>query len=35
MPGLLSKLLPRDQSFFEMFIRQAENVFQGSVAMRL
>ena len=33
MPGLLSKLLPRDPSFFEMFNRQAENVYQASQAM--
>jgi predicted phosphate transport protein (TIGR00153 family) len=33
MPGLLSKLLPHDRSFFEMFNRQAENVYQASQAM--
>lgn len=33
MPGLLQKLLPRDQSFFQMFIQQSENVRAGAQAM--
>jgi len=33
MPGLLSKLLPREHAFFELFIAQAENVHQGAAAM--
>jgi predicted phosphate transport protein (TIGR00153 family) len=30
MPGLLSKILPRQDSFFEMFTALAENIHQGS-----
>ena len=33
MPGLLQKLLPRDESFFRMFVRQAENVQAGAQAL--
>ncbi|HEY4741006.1 MAG: DUF47 domain-containing protein [Candidatus Acidiferrales bacterium] len=33
MPGLLTRLLPREQSFFEMFVRQAENVNAGAQAL--
>jgi uncharacterized protein len=33
MPGFLQKLLPRDQSFFQMFTAQAENVKAGAQAM--
>lgn len=33
MPGFLQKLLPREQSFFQMFIEQAENVQAGAQAM--
>jgi uncharacterized protein len=33
MPGFLQKLLPRDQSFFQMFTDQAENVRAGAQAM--
>lgn len=33
MPGFLQKLLPREQSFFRMFIEQAENVQAGAQAM--
>jgi len=33
MPGLLSKLLPRDPTFFEMFLRQSENVQEAAQAM--
>jgi len=31
--GILRKILPREHSFFEMFIQQAENVEAGAVAM--
>jgi predicted phosphate transport protein (TIGR00153 family) len=30
MPGLLSKLLPREQSFFDMFVEMAENIHDGA-----
>lgn len=33
MPGLLSKILPHEKSFFQMFTRQAENVHSGALAM--
>jgi hypothetical protein len=33
MPGLLTKILPREKSFFEMFNRQAENVYAGAQAL--
>ena len=33
MPGLLSKILPREDSFFHMFVEQAENVHAGSLAL--
>lgn len=33
MPGLLSKILPRETSFFDMFVQLAENVHEGSRAM--
>ncbi len=33
MPGLLSRVLPREDSFFALFIRQAENVFAGAQAL--
>ena len=33
MPGILSKLLPRETSFFQMFTQQAENVYAGAVAL--
>jgi hypothetical protein len=33
MPGLLTRLLPREQSFFEMFVRQAENVNAAAQAL--
>lgn len=32
-PGLLRKILPRETSFFQMFIQQAENVEAGAIAM--
>jgi len=33
MPGLLGRILPREKSFFDMFIQQAENVRDGAQAM--
>ncbi len=30
MPGLLSKLLPREQSFFDKFVEMAENIHDGA-----
>lgn len=33
MPGLLQKILPRERSFFQAFIEQAENVRAGAQAM--
>lgn len=33
MAGLLQKLLPRDRSFFSMFVEQAENVQAGAQAL--
>lgn len=33
MPGFLQKILPREQSFFQMFTEQAENVQAGAQAM--
>ncbi len=30
MPGLLSKLLPREESFFDMFVEMAENIHDGA-----
>ena len=33
MPGLLTKILPHEKSFFEMFKQQAENVHAGAEAM--
>jgi uncharacterized protein Yka (UPF0111/DUF47 family) len=33
MPGLLGKILPREKSFFDMFVQQAENVHQGTMAL--
>lgn len=33
MPGLLSKLLPNEHRFFELFTAQAENVYQGAKAL--
>ena len=32
-PGLLRRILPREKSFFQMFIQQAENVEAGAIAM--
>jgi predicted phosphate transport protein (TIGR00153 family) len=32
-PGFLRKILPRETSFFQMFIQQAENVEAGAIAM--
>ena len=33
MPGLLSRVLPRENSFFSMFVQQAENVHAGTKAL--
>lgn len=33
MPGLLSRILPREDSFFKMFADQAENVHSGAKAL--
>jgi uncharacterized protein len=33
MPGLLSRLLPREDSFFDLFVLQAENVQAGARAL--
>src|SRR6266849_9900949 len=33
MPGLLTKILPHEKSFFEMFTQQAVNVHAGAEAM--
>lgn len=33
MPGLLSRLMPREESFFEMFTELAENINAGAKAM--
>jgi predicted phosphate transport protein (TIGR00153 family) len=33
MPGLLTKILPHEKTFFEMFNRQAENVNAGAQAL--
>jgi predicted phosphate transport protein (TIGR00153 family) len=33
MPGLLRRILPREESFFSSFTRQAENVYRGAQAL--
>ncbi len=33
MPGLLSRMLPREHSFFDMFVAQAENIHAGAKAL--
>jgi len=33
MPGLLSKILPHEQTFFHMFVEQAENIHAGAQAL--
>jgi len=33
MPGLLSRILPREQSFFDMFVAMAENLGAGAKAL--
>lgn len=33
MPGLLRRLLPREESFFDMFAKQAENIQVGAKAL--
>src|ERR1700722_8869588 len=33
MPGLLSRILPRETTFFDLFVQQAENVHQAAIAL--
>src|SRR5438309_8110311 len=33
MPGLLQRFLPRDDDYFELFARQAENIQKGARAL--
>ena len=33
MPGMLSRILPRETTFFNMFVELAENVHSGASAM--
>jgi predicted phosphate transport protein (TIGR00153 family) len=33
MPGLLSRILPRETTFFDLFVQQAENVHQAGIAL--
>jgi hypothetical protein len=33
MPGLLTRILPHEKTFFEMFNKQAENVYAGAQAL--
>ncbi len=33
MPGLLSKILPREHSFFDMFAAQGDNILAGATAL--
>jgi uncharacterized protein len=33
MPGLLSRVLPRDESFYELFTKQADNIRLGAKAL--
>ena len=33
MPGLLQRLLPREERFFDLFVRQAENIQAGAEAL--
>ena len=34
MPGLLQRLLPRDEGFFRLFAKQAENIVVGAKALQ-
>ncbi len=33
MPGLLSRILPRETTFFDLFVQQAENVHQAAITL--
>jgi len=33
MPGLLSRVLPREKGFYHQFLQQAENINEGAIAM--
>ena len=33
MPGLLSRILPREESFFDTFVELADNIHEGSKAL--
>ena len=33
MPGLLSKIMPKEEGFYQMFVDQAENVHEGAKAL--
>src|SRR5260370_42615223 len=33
MPGLLQRLLPREEGFFDLFVQQAENIHAGAAAL--
>src|ERR1700721_2895927 len=33
MPGLLQRLLPREEGFFDIFAKQAENIHEGAGAL--
>jgi len=33
MPGLLHRLLPREEGFFDLFVEQAENIHAGAAAL--
>jgi uncharacterized protein len=33
MPGLLQRLLPREERFFDLFVKQAENIHAGAEAL--
>jgi len=33
MPGLLQRLMPREEGFFDLFAKQAENIHDGAEAL--
>src|SRR5437762_9876836 len=33
MPGLLHRILPREEGFFDLFVEQAENIHAGAAAL--